>query len=195
MRIVLATQNSHKLTEVRALLAGGPIELVGLDEFPDLGDIPEDQDTFPANALQKAQFVFDRFGIPTVADDSGIEVRALGWVPGVRSKRWTPEGTDAANNAKLLAELVEKADRMGQYKCAIGLVTDRGTRTAEGICTGVIGTVAQGTGGFGYDPLFWPDDYPGRTMAEITLEEKNRISHRARAFLQLPGLVQALYSS
>ena len=195
MRIVLATQNPHKLTEVQSLLAGGSVELVSLDAYPVSEDIPEDHDTFIDNALQKARYIFDRFGVSAVADDSGIEIRALGWAPGVHSKRWTPEGTDAANNAKLLRALEGQPDRLAQYHCAIALVTERGVRTAEGICTGTIGTAPVGTGGFGYDPLFWPTDFPGRTMAQITLAEKNTISHRARAFLQLPGLVQSLYSS
>jgi XTP/dITP diphosphohydrolase len=195
MRIVLATHNAHKLVEVRALFAGSSITVVGLDAFGDVGEVPEDHETFAANALQKARFVYKRFGLATVADDSGIEIRALDWAPGVRSKRWTPQGTDAANNTKLLHVLDGQNDRMAQYKCAIGLVTELGERSAEGVCTGTIGTTHQGAGGFGYDPLFWPTDTPGRTMAEISLAEKNRISHRAQAFAQLPGLVASLYSS
>lgn len=192
MRIVLATGNAHKLREVQALLEGSGLEIVGLDEWPNLGEVAEDDPTFVGNALQKARHVYAQIGVPTVADDSGIEVRALGWVPGVRSKRWTPEGTDSANNAKLLRELEDKADRMAQYRCAIGLVTASGELTAEGTCTGTIGTEPKGSGGFGYDPYFWPDAFPGQTMAEISLEEKNSISHRAQAFGHLPGLVQTL---
>ena len=192
MRIILATHNEHKLKEVSALLADSGLEIVGLDAWPGLGEAPEDDPTFAGNALQKARYVFDRVGLPTVADDSGIEIRALNWKPGVRSKRWTPEGTDAANNAKMIAELQEQSDRMAQYRCAIGLVTEHGERTAEGTCTGIIGTTPKGSGGFGYDPFFWPDAYQGRTMAEISLEEKNRISHRAEAFRRLPDLVKEL---
>jgi len=192
VQIILATGNIHKLTEVQALLAGSDLEIIGLDAWPELGDVPEDQDTFVGNALQKARYVHERIGLPTVADDSGIEIRALSWKPGVRSKRWTPEGTDTSNNAKLLRSLEGTEDRMGQYRCAIGLVTDQGERFADGTCTGNIGTVPHGSGGFGYDPLFWPDACPGRTMAQITLEEKNQISHRAIAFGQLPQLVKQL---
>ena len=110
------------------------------------------------------------------------------------SKRWTSEGTDEANNAKLLHSLSNESDRMGRYRCAIAVITDQGERTAEGSCEGIIGETEQGTGGFGYDPLFWPVDIPGKTMAEITLEEKNGISHRARAFRQLPALLEELFN-
>ena len=172
------------------MFADGPYTVVGLDEFPEIGEIPEPYDTMQGNAIHKAKTVFEHTGLPTVADDSGIEIRALDWAPGVYSKRWTPEGTDGANNAKLLAELDGNEDRMAQYRCAIALVTQSGTLTAEGTCEGTIGTAPRGDGGFGYDPLFWPVDYPGRTMAEGSLTEKNKISHRARAFAHLPELLE-----
>jgi XTP/dITP diphosphohydrolase len=192
MKIVLATSNPHKLREVQALFAGSELKIVGLDEWPDLPEAPEDEPSFAGNALQKARVVFEQIGLPTVADDSGIEIRALQWAPGVRSKRWTPEGTDDANNAKLLHELAEETDRVARYRCAIGLVTSAGERVAEGSCVGTIGSAPQGSGGFGYDPFFWPDAFPGRTMAEISLQEKNTISHRAEAFRDLPRLVREL---
>lgn len=191
MRIIMATSNAHKLNEVQAMLADSIWDIVGLHAYPELGEIPEDHDTMEANAIQKAQTVFAHTGLPTVADDSGIEIRALNWVPGVYSKRWTPEGTDEANNAKLMRELSGVDDRMAQYRCAIALVTADGIQTAEGICTGTIGHALQGSGGFGYDPLFWPTAYPDRTMAEIAMDEKNRISHRAAAFAHLPGMLEA----
>ena len=190
MRIILATSNAHKLEEVRAMFADGPYTVVGLDHFPEIGEIPEPFDTMQGNAIHKAKTVFEHTGLPTVADDSGIEIRALDWAPGVYSKRWTAEGTDGANNAKLLAELDGEDDRMAQYRCAIALVTERGTLTAEGTCEGTIGTAPRGDGGFGYDPLFWPVDYPGHTMAEVSLADKNKISHRARAFAHLPALLE-----
>ncbi len=189
MKIILATSNRHKLIEVQAMLSGSQWKIVGLDEYPELGEIPEDHDTMKANAIQKAETVFKHTGIPTVADDSGIEIRALNWAPGVYSKRWTPEASDDANNAKLLRELDGIEDRFAQYRCAIALVTNQGVDTAEGICTGLIGHSLQGTGGFGYDPLFWPTDFPDRTMAEVELSEKNRISHRAAAFAHLPKML------
>ena len=192
MNIILATSNQHKLIEIRAMLANTEWNVVGLEAYPELGEIPEDHDTMVANAIQKAETVFRHTGLPTVADDSGIEIRALRWAPGVYSKRWTPEAEDETNNAKLLRELADKDDRMARYRCALALVTDKGVQTAEGICEGTIGHEPLGSGGFGYDPLFWPDAYLGRTMAEITLEEKNRISHRAQAFSHLPALLEAV---
>ena len=171
------------------MMADTHFEIVGLDDYPELGEIPEDHDTMEANAIQKAETVFKHTGLPTVADDSGIEIRALNWAPGVYSKRWTPEASDGANNAKLLRELDGLSDRMAQYRCAIALVTLAGIQTAEGTCQGTIGHALQGGGGFGYDPLFWPVDYPGRTMAELSMEEKNRISHRSRAFVHLPTML------
>ncbi len=189
MKIILATSNRHKLIEVQAMLFDTPWDIVGLDQYPELGEIPEDHDTMKANAIQKAETVFKYTGIPTVADDSGIEIRALNWAPGVYSKRWTPEASDEANNAKLLRELQGVTDRFAQYRCAIALVTTKGIDTAEGICTGSIGHTLRGSGGFGYDPLFWPTAFPNRTMAEVELSEKNRISHRAAAFAHLPGML------
>tara|TARA_B100000575_G_scaffold187223_2_gene150823 strand:- start:567 stop:1154 length:588 start_codon:yes stop_codon:yes gene_type:complete len=195
MKIILATSNSHKLTEVSAMFANSQWTIVGLEDYPELGEIPEDHDTMVANAIQKAETVFRHTGIPTVADDSGIEVRALDWAPGVISKRWTAEAKDHTNNEKMLRELDGKTDRMAQYRCAIALVTASGVYTAEGICTGTIGHSPQGTGGFGYDPLFWPDAFPGRTMAEVELGEKNKVSHRANAFAQLPDLLKRAFTA
>ena len=188
MRVVMATRNEHKLREVREIVPG--IEIVALDEA--LGDPPETGDTFEANALEKARYVFARTGLPTIADDSGLEVEALGWAPGVRSKRWTPEATDRANNDKLVAALRGIENRRARYRCAMALVTARGERTAEGTCWGTIASAPRGAGGFGYDPYFLPDAYPGRTMAEVTAEEKHRVSHRGQAFRALPELLAEL---
>ena len=190
MKIILATSNAHKLLEVSAMFENTQWRIVGLHDYPELGEIPEDHETMVKNAIQKAQTVYEHTGLPTVADDSGIEVRALNWAPGVFSKRWTPEAQDDTNNAKLLRELRGVEDRMAQYRCAIALVTDSGVFTAEGICTGTIGDAPRGSGGFGYDPLFWPDAFPGRTMAEVELGEKNTVSHRAAAFAHLPELLE-----
>jgi XTP/dITP diphosphohydrolase len=187
MRVVMATRNEHKLREVRQIVPG--LEILALDEA--LGEPPETGDTFEANALEKARYVFARTGLATIADDSGLEVEALGWAPGVRSKRWTAEATDIANNAKLLASLRGIANRRARYRCAMALVTARGERTAEGVCWGAIALEPRGAGGFGYDPYFLPDAYPGRTMAEVSAEEKHRVSHRGQAFGALPALLTA----
>lgn len=202
MRLILATQNAHKIKEIRAVLADTGLEVIGLDGVPDLPEeLPETGATFEENALQKARFIFDRTGVATLADDSGIEVEALGWAPGVNSKRWTPEATDEANNRRLLAELADRADRRARYRCALAVVAPAPQPTAEdphvhgvvdGICAGHIGREPRGTGGFGYDPLFWPDEAPGRTMAELSMAEKNAISHRGRALEALPTLLRGL---
>ena len=127
-----------------------------------------------------------------MADDSGIEVDALGGAPGVRSKRFSAEETDEANNALLIERLQHTNDRTGRFRCAIALVGPNGQATASGAVEGQIAHSESGAGGFGYDPLFLPDEAPGRSMAEISPEEKNAISHRGRAFRQLPGLIESL---
>ncbi len=190
MKLVFATNNTHKVTEVRAILAGSGLELLTLAEAGLALDPPETGATFEANALQKARFVHKYTGGWVVADDSGLEVDALGGAPGVHSKRFSPTGTAAANNALLLQRLEGVTDRTARFRCVIAVVGPGVERTAEGRCEGRIGTSPEGDGGFGYDPLFLPDAYPGRTMAALSLAEKNAISHRGRAFRQLPGLLR-----
>jgi XTP/dITP diphosphohydrolase len=192
MRLILASNNAHKIEELRRLFADDTIELLSLDAWPDIPEPPETRDTFAGNALQKAHFVFERTGIMAVADDSGLVVDALGGQPGVRSKRWTPEGTAQSNNARLLAELDGITTRTARFVCAMAVVWSGGERVIEGTCEGRIATAPRGTGGFGYDPLFLPDDRPGQTMAELTGADKNAISHRGRAFSQLPALLASL---
>ncbi len=190
--IVLASNNAHKLVEVGRILGPLGIRVRPLREFPDIDDPPEEQDTFEGNALQKARYVFERTGLPVVADDSGIEVDALGGAPGVHSKRFTPEGRDEDNNARLLTDLTGVTDRTGRFVCALALVTSQGEATVRGTVEGRIGHGLRGEGGFGYDPLFRPDAAPGRSMAELSPEEKDAISHRGRAFRALPALLDRL---
>ncbi|NOY27650.1 MAG: RdgB/HAM1 family non-canonical purine NTP pyrophosphatase [Oligoflexia bacterium] len=195
MKLVIASNNAHKLVEIREiLLATGrtDIELVSISAWPELPEPPEDQDTFQGNALQKARFVYTRLGLPVVADDSGIEVDALGGRPGVHSKRFTAQASPAANNARMLAELADQPDRRARFRCALALVTARGEATAEGTCEGRIAHQAQGNGGFGYDPIFLPQGQADRSMAQLSAAEKNAISHRGRAFRQLPALLARL---
>ncbi|MBW1879200.1 MAG: RdgB/HAM1 family non-canonical purine NTP pyrophosphatase [Deltaproteobacteria bacterium] len=191
MDLLLATQNVHKAIEVRAILAGAEITLRTLDDFPDLGELPETGDTFEANALQKARTAWEATGLLSVADDSGLEVDALGGAPGVYSKRFSPEGIAQTNNRLLLDKLRDVSDRTARFRCVIAVVGPGWERTAEGRCEGRISHVPRGDNGFGYDPLFLPDETPGRTMAELDMDEKNAISHRGRAFRQLPGLLPA----
>ena len=189
--LVFATRNTHKVDEVRRILAGLDVDVRSLDDLGLDLDPPETGDTFEHNALQKARFVFEHTGHATVADDSGLEVDGLGGRPGVHSKRFSPEATAEANNALLLASLGPDADRTARFRCVIAVVDAQGERTASGACEGRIGETLSGEGGFGYDPLFLPSEAPGRSMAELSMDEKNAISHRGRAFRQLPSLLEA----
>jgi len=188
--IVLATHNTHKVEEVRHILADYGIEVKSLADLQIHEDPPETGDTFEANALQKARYILALTGLPCVADDSGLEVDALGGAPGVHSKRYTPEATAEHNNAKLLQELSGHTDRRARFRCVLALVGPSGERTASGTCEGHILHTPSGDGGFGYDPIFAPDEAPGRSMAQLTPAEKNAISHRGRAFRQLPELLR-----
>jgi len=191
MDLIFATNNTHKAEEVRALLRNTTVSLKTLAEAGLDFDPPETGNTFVHNALQKAHFVLEKTGLPCIADDSGIEVDALDGEPGVFSKRFSGEG-DAANNALLLHKLQGEADRGAQFRCVVAIVGLGDDHTLEGICRGQIGHALKGDGGFGYDPLFLPDERPGQSMAELEIDDKNQISHRGRAFSQLPALLQKL---
>jgi len=180
VRLVLASRNSHKLRELRTLLA--PHELVPLSDGLELP--PEVGDSFRANALGKAHAATELTGSAAVADDSGIEAVALEGAPGVRSARYAGEGaTDGENLAKLLREVPSGGDTRVAYVCALAIVWPGGIELlAEGRCEGRLTHAPRGAGGFGYDPAFVPDDLPGdRTMAQISPQEKGVISHRGRA--------------
>ena len=180
MRLVLASRNAHKVRELGPLLA--PNELVPLPDHVELP--PEDGDTFAANALGKARAAAGATGQTAVADDSGIEAAVLDGRPGVRSARYAGEGaTDEENLAKLLREVPAAGDTRVAYVCALAMVHPGGEEAlVEGRCEGHLTHEPRGDGGFGYDPAFVPDDYDdGRTMAELSPEEKDAISHRGRA--------------
>jgi XTP/dITP diphosphohydrolase len=184
VRLVLATRNDHKLRELSALMA--PHELDPLPEDARLP--PETGTTFADNALGKARAAAAATGRPAVADDSGIEAGALGGAPGVWSARYAGDGaTDEENLAKLLREVPDDGDRRVTYVCALAYVEPGGREElVHGRCGGMLAHEPRGSGGFGYDPAFMPDDYPdGRTMAELTPEEKDAISHRGRAAREL----------
>jgi XTP/dITP diphosphohydrolase len=204
-RLLVATRSVHKLRELRELLQLDHTTLVSLDDLGIEGDPVEDGETFETNAAIKARFGVRASGLPTLADDSGIEVDALDGAPGVRTRRYAGEdATDAANNAKLLAALAGlPADRRGaRYVCvlALALPEDAGPRggvrlvTARGTCRGRIATEPRGTQGFGYDPIFEPASEPpgGRTLGLWTPAEKNAISHRARAARRMAPRLAAL---
>jgi XTP/dITP diphosphohydrolase len=196
-RLVLATRNAGKVTELRAILgeAGVTAGLVGADAFPDVPDVPETGVTFAANALLKAHALAQATGLPAVADDSGLCVDVLGGAPGIFSARWAGRhGDDAANLALLLAQLsdVGPEHRAAHFACAAALALPDGTeRVAEGRLEGTLRYEPAGSGGFGYDPILQPlgED---RTCAELTPEEKNAISHRGKAFRALAPAVREL---
>ena len=182
--LVFATNNLHKLEEVRDIL-GGSFRIASLKEIGCTDDIPETADTLEGNALQKARYVKDKFGYDCFADDTGLEVEALGGAPGVFSARYAGPGHDSeANMRKLLKELEGKTNRQAQFRTVVALILEGREYTFEGIVRGSILAERRGTAGFGYDPVFVPEGY-AETFAEMGSEEKNRISHRARAVQKL----------
>ena len=189
MQLLFATQNQHKLIEVRQILAGSDIEVVDLSSYPELGELPETHDTFQENALQKASALHAHTGLPAIADDSGLEVDALDGAPGVHSKRYSVAETAEANNQKLLSALSGVTQRSARFRCSLALVTQDFSGVVDGTCEGSIANALCGVAGFGYDPVFFPDGVLGKSMAEISMAEKNAISHRGRAFSNLPELL------
>lgn len=185
MKLVFATNNAHKLSEIRAML-GNNIEILSLADIGCHDDIPETADTLEGNALQKAHWVYDKYGYDCFADDTGLEVAALNGGPGVHTARYaySDRHDPEANTQKLLAELEKKSDRSAQFRTVIALIEKGHEQLFEGIVTGVIATEKRGTEGFGYDPVFSPED-TGQTFAELGTNVKNQISHRARAVKKL----------
>ena len=192
MDLVIATSNQHKLKEFKAILKGFPLTILSLKDFPDIPAVVEDGKSFYENALKKALTVARHTDKITVADDSGIEVDALDGKPGVYSARFAGEdATDEANNTKLLKELegVSSDKRVACFTCVLVIAQPDGdTAFVEGACRGTIIHEARGEYGFGYDPLFLVPEYD-KTFSEITPEEKNKISHRARALQKLLELL------
>ena len=181
-RILVATRNSNKLAEIRAILASPCLVFLDPDAVGDLPEVDEDGDTFEANAIKKAVTLAQASGMLTLADDSGLEVDVLGGEPGVYSARYAGEPCDdAANNLKLLAALQGETNRRGRFRCAIALATpDGASQTVDGCCEGHIAEAPQGTGGFGYDPLFVPEGFM-QSFGELDIAVKHCISHRAAA--------------
>ncbi len=189
-RVIVATKNRGKLAEIRGTLSFPGWEFITAEDLGlDISEVVEDGETFTDNALIKAFAYRERFGLPAIADDSGLVVDALGGEPGIRSARYSgDQATDASNNVKLMAMLEGVADpgRTARFQCAIVYVDEhRMPSAAYGTCEGRIGFEPRGKGGFGYDPLFLPDATPGRTMAELAADEKNAISHRGQALRAL----------
>lgn len=189
--VVVATGNAHKVTEIEAILA--PVmpgtSFYALGELGDFPEPVENGNSFTENAIIKAQAACEQTGLPAVADDSGLVVDALSGEPGIMSARWAGvHGDDARNNAKLMREMegVADEDRTARFHSSVVLIyPDGSVLTGEGDCEGMIGREPKGENGFGYDPLFWPAETPGRTMAELEPAEKNAISHRGYALADL----------
>jgi XTP/dITP diphosphohydrolase len=186
--LVMATRNPGKTAEIRELLQGFPVEIKSLSDFGPIPEVEEDGDTFDANAYKKASFTARVLGVPAIADDSGISVDALNGAPGVHSARYGGENaSDEDRRNKLLTEMHGRTHRQAAFACVISLAVPSGPAlTYEGRCEGVLAEAPAGANGFGYDPIFY---YPPlqKTFAELTREEKSRVSHRGKALRELRG--------
>ena len=191
MKLVFATNNKHKLDEMRAIL-GGKVELLSLSDIDCHDEIPETADTLEGNALIKARYIFEKYGLSCFADDTGLEVDALDGAPGVYSARYAGENNDSvANVSKLLHNLTGKSCREAQFRTVIALILNGEEKLFDGIVRGSISEECRGIGGFGYDPVFVPEGYT-QSFAEMPAEQKNSISHRARAAAALNSYLQTL---
>lgn len=192
MKLVLATGNQGKVRELRAILSDLEVEVLSLRDFPDIGEITEDGQTFAENALIKAKAVTDATGLIALADDSGLEVDSLEGAPGLYSARFAGENrSDLDNNLKLLSLLkdVPVDQRTARFRCVIAITTPCGEEyTADGTCEGIIGYEMKGNLGFGYDPLFYLPEHR-QTFAELEHQLKNRISHRGRALAKAKSVL------
>ena len=179
-KLVFATNNAHKLEEIRAIL-GDKMEILSLADINCHADIPETANTLEGNAHLKSEYVYDHYGLDCFADDTGLEVEALDGAPGVYSARYAGDGHDSqANMQKLLKEMEEKNNRKAQFRTVISLIEKGEERRFEGVVKGEITTKRRGDSGFGYDPIFQPEGFD-ETFAELGSEIKNKISHRAKA--------------
>lgn len=195
---MVATRNQGKIREIREALKGLGLRVYTLSDFPDVPEIEEDGKSFTENALKKARFYSKIFGKLTLADDSGLEVDSLKGMPGIYSARYSGKrASSRENNLKLLnaMEGVPLSKRGAKFKCIMAMVSPSGEETVtEGVCKGIIGLKEKGRRGFGYDPLFILPKY-GRTMAELSLNEKNRISHRGKASRKLKKIIAKFQTS
>lgn len=192
MKLVFATNNKHKLDEVRKITSHHPVEIVSLAEINCFDDIPETADTLEGNALQKTHYIQEKFGLNCFADDTGLEVEALNNAPGVYSARYAGPGHDSeANMKKLLHEMEGMENRNARFRTVIALVWNGKTYTFDGIVNGTITTTKRGENGFGYDPIFIPEGYE-QTFAELGNDIKNQISHRAKAVEKLDEFLTQL---
>ncbi|MEQ9264618.1 MAG: RdgB/HAM1 family non-canonical purine NTP pyrophosphatase [Balneolaceae bacterium] len=190
-KLVLASRNKNKIEEMRAIVSNLGIEVLSALDFPHLEEVEEDLPTLEGNALKKARYVFQQTGIPSLSDDTGLEVDALDGRPGVYSARYAGEGATYQDNVlKLLAELNGKHERGARFRTVVALVTDMEEQTFEGFVEGEITKEQTGDGGFGYDPVFRPIGYT-ETFAELDSSEKNRISHRGKAIQKFVAFLES----
>lgn len=188
-KLVFATNNNHKLEEVRAIL-DERFEVVSLKEIGCFDDIPETADTLKGNALLKAQYVFEKFGLDCFADDTGLEISALDGAPGVYSARFAGEECDAQKNMQKVLTLMKGVEnREARFRTVVALIRGGKTDYFEGKIEGRIAEIPTGNAGFGYDPIFVPEGY-SESFAELSLDEKNKISHRARAVQKLADFLK-----
>lgn len=191
--IVLATRNKGKIAEMRSVLAGLPVHLLSVFDFPEAPHVVEDELTLCGNARKKALALYRHTGLPALADDTGLEVEALDGRPGVHSARYAgPEAIDAANRALLLKQLKGESNRRAQFRTVIALTVSGEVQYFEGVCSGQIIDEERGTGGFGYDALFVPEE-ESLTFAEMDAAQKNAISHRARALQKLAARLSSSF--
>ena len=192
MRLVFATNNRHKLDEVRAIV-GDRVEVLSLNDIDCHDDIPETADTLQGNALIKARYIYEKYGVDCFADDTGLEVEALGGEPGVFSARYAGEECcSEANMQKLLHNLTGKTNRNAQFRTVIALIIDGKEMLFDGIVKGTIATEKKGDSGFGYDPIFIPEGH-AESFAQMSGEMKNSMSHRFRATQQLGDYLKENY--
>jgi XTP/dITP diphosphohydrolase len=194
MKLLLATRNKHKILEIKDAFKNLNLEILTLDNFPQIPEIEEDGKTLTENALKKAREVYKHSGILSLADDTGLEVDFLNGAPGVYSARFAGEKASYSDNCKKLLKVLENVSlekRTATFKCIIALVGNNLEKITEGVCKGRILNELRGTNGFGYDPLFYVEEY-GKTFAEMELELKNKISHRARALQKMAKVLKSL---
>ncbi|MDA3886411.1 MAG: RdgB/HAM1 family non-canonical purine NTP pyrophosphatase [Candidatus Delongbacteria bacterium] len=194
MKLLLATHNKNKIIEIKNALQELDVELLSLDDFPDLPDVIEDGDTLEHNSLKKAREIFEYSGITTLADDTGLEIEYLNGDPGVYSARWAGEDCSYEdNNRKMLRELdgVSIGKRDAVFRCVITLFGENLHETTEGVLKGKIIEAFKGQKGFGYDPIFKPEGFD-ITLAEMSLDDKNKISHRGLAVKAMVGVIKGI---
>ena len=192
MKLVFATNNKHKLQEVRDILSDR-VEVLSLADINCHDDIPETADTLQGNAIMKAQYIYQKYGVDCFADDTGLEVEALNGAPGVYSARYAGDGHDSeANMNKLLQNLTGENNRRAQFRTVIALIIKGEENTFDGIVKGEITEEKRGDSGFGYDPIFIPEGF-SKSFAQMTNDEKNCISHRFRATEKLNDYLKRIY--